>query len=104
MKMRTMLGWAAAAMIAVPGTITLASGPMKRDGTRRDPLVGPHPNAMRESERPLMGDDRVNRGVLKESPRNRANATVPVAGFTSERLDRRVRPGSPRGEVTWRGR
>jgi hypothetical protein len=104
MKLRTMLAWVAAVLIAAPGTLTLASGPTPRDGVRRDPLVGPHPNALRESERPRIGTERVDRAIGKESPRGRSLATVPTSGVTTDRLERRVRSGSPRGDATWGNR
>jgi hypothetical protein len=104
MKHRIVLGWIAAALIASSGTIALGSDHPTREGVRRDPLVGPHPNAPRESERPPMGVDRVDRVVPKGSPRGRTHITAPAAGVTTDRLDRRVRSGSPRGTAVWGGR
>lgn len=104
MKHRIILGWVAAALIASSGTTALGSGHPTREGVRRDPLVGPHPNALRESERPPMGVDGVDRGVVKGSPRGRAHTTTPASGVTTDRLDRRVRSGSPRGAAVWEGR
>lgn len=104
MNTRMMLGWVAAALIASSGTVALGSGHPTREGVRRDPLVGPHPNALRESERPPMGVDRVDRVVVKGSPRGRAHTTTPASGVTTDRLDRRVRSGSPRGAAVWGGR
>ena len=75
MKSRMIPGWVATVLVALPVTLAAASAHIPREGVRRDPLVGPHPNALRESDRPLMGEDRADRGITRESPRLRANAT-----------------------------
>lgn len=101
MKPRMIPGWVASVLVALPVTLAAASADIPREGVRRDPLVGPHPNALRESDRPLMGEDRTDRWITKESPRSRANSTATAPGETTDRLERRVRSGSPRGEATW---
>lgn len=91
--------WSGIALATLLGVSSGCAGTASE--VRRDPLVGPHPNAWLESERPEMGEERMERRVRAGSPRGEAGRTEVVEGKSSDRLDRRVSKGSPRGLATW---
>ncbi len=91
--------WTGIALAALLGASTGCAGTTSE--VRRDRLVGPHPNAWLESERPETGVEKMDRRVRTGSPRGEAGRTVVADGTSSDRLDRRVPMRSPRGVATW---